>query len=156
MFIGIFSRKATKRSGLTALVTGIVVGTVVFLFAQIHPEYGYLTKMAQMTTITFVATVVGAIAGTLFFKDSPEEKAEVAAFFKKRHPVWNKFTLAFSHFAFAILSADCLYSLQKGGMSMRHIFCTCVLRFALWLRGYGVRSSRRTRVRRSRQRVPPT
>ncbi len=83
MLIGIFSRKATKRSGLTALVTGIVVGTVVFLFAQIHPEYGYLTKMAQMTTITFVATVVGAIAGTLFFKDSPEEKAEVAAFFKK-------------------------------------------------------------------------
>jgi SSS family transporter len=83
MLIGIFSRKATKRAGLTALVTGIVVGTVVFFFAQLNPEYRYLTKVAYMTTITFIATITGATVGTLLFKDSPEEKAEVAAFFKR-------------------------------------------------------------------------
>ena len=83
MLIGIFSRKATKRAGLTALVTGISVGAAVFFFAQAKSEFGYLTGMAPMTTITFCATIVGAIAGTFLFKDTAEEKAEVAAFFRK-------------------------------------------------------------------------
>ena len=82
MLIGIFSRKATKRAGLTALVTGISVGAATFVFAQLNPAYANLTEMATMTPITFIATALGAVAGTYVFKDTPEERAEVAEFFR--------------------------------------------------------------------------
>lgn len=84
MLIGIFSRKASKRAGLTALVSGVGVGAAVFLVAQFTSLVpGWITGMAPMSTITALVTIFGAIAGTFIFRDTPEEKAEVAAFFKK-------------------------------------------------------------------------
>ena len=83
MLIGIFSRKATKRSGLVALVSGITVGIVVFVIAQIKTDLAYLTEIQWMTTITFLVTVIGAVIGSRIFKDSADEKAQITEFFRK-------------------------------------------------------------------------
>ena len=83
MLIGLFARRASRRAGLSALLTGISVGAAVFVFAMMVERYAWLTKMAPMTTITFCATVVGAVAGTFLFKDTAEEKAKTADFYRR-------------------------------------------------------------------------
>ena len=83
MLIGLFARRASRRAGLSALVTGISVGAAVFVFAMAAERYAWLTEMAPMTTITLCATVLGAVAGTVLFKDTAEEKARTADFYRR-------------------------------------------------------------------------
>ena len=83
MLVGLFSRKASRRAGLTALITGIATGAIVFFVGISVEKYAYLTQMTWMTTITLCATFVGVVVGTLAFKDTDEEKAKVADFFRR-------------------------------------------------------------------------
>ena len=76
MLAGIFVRRFSKRSGLVALVGGIVVGLAIFCLGA-RPSLAYLREMVWIFPITAVATVICLIAGTLVFPDRPAEREEI-------------------------------------------------------------------------------
>ena len=79
MLCGIFVRKFSKRSGLMGLVGGIAVGLAIFIVGA-KPELAYLREMIWIFPATAVATVFFLVIGTVLFRDTPSERAEVDAF----------------------------------------------------------------------------
>ena len=79
MLCGIFVRKFSKRSGLMGLVGGIAVGLAIFI-AGAKPELAYLREMIWIFPATALATVLFLVIGTVVFRDSPAERAEVDSF----------------------------------------------------------------------------
>ena len=80
MLCGVFVKRFSKRSGMLALVGGIVVGVAVFVVGGWHP---FLREMVWITPITASVTLLLLVAGTVLFPDKPEEREEVEAFFKQ-------------------------------------------------------------------------
>lgn len=79
MLCGIFVRRFSKRSGLCGLVGGIAVGLVLFAVGSV-PAFAYLREMVWIFPATAFATLLSLALGTLLFRDSPSERAEVDAF----------------------------------------------------------------------------
>ena len=79
MLCGIFVRGLSRRSGIIALVGGIVVGLCVFA-AGACPDLAFLREMVWCFPLTSAATVLFLVLGTALFRDSPEERATVDAF----------------------------------------------------------------------------
>ena len=82
MLCGIFVRRFSKRSGITGLVGGIVVGLVIFVMGA-RPELVYWREMVWIFPATSVATILFLALGTLIFPDRPAEREEVDAFFRR-------------------------------------------------------------------------
>ena len=80
MLCGVFVKRFSKRSGMLALVGGIVVGVAVFVVGGWHP---FLREMVWITPITASVTLLLLVAGTALFPDKPEEREEVEAFFRQ-------------------------------------------------------------------------
>ena len=64
------------RSGL---VGGIAVGLALFAVGSV-PAFAYLREMVWIFPATAFATLLSLALGTLLFRDSPSERAEVDAF----------------------------------------------------------------------------
>ena len=79
MLCGIFVRRFSKRSGLCGLVGGIAVGLALFAVGS-APAFAYLREMVWIFPATAFATLLSLALGTLLFRDSPSERAEVDAF----------------------------------------------------------------------------
>lgn len=79
MLCGIFVRRFSKRSGLCGLVGGIAVGLALFAVGSV-PAFAYLREMVWIFPATAFATLLSLTLGTLLFRDSPSERAEVDAF----------------------------------------------------------------------------
>ena len=79
MLCGIFVRRFSKRSGLCGLVGGIAVGLALFAVGSV-PAFAYLREMVWIFPATAFATLLSLALGTLLFRDSPSERAEVDAF----------------------------------------------------------------------------
>ena len=79
MLCGIFVRRFSKRSGLCGLVGGIAVGLALFAVGS-APAFAYLREMVWIFPATAFATLLSLTLGTLLFRDSPSERAEVDAF----------------------------------------------------------------------------
>ena len=80
MLCGVFVKNFSKRSGMTGLVGGIVVGLAIFVAGAWHP---FLREMVWIFPLTAVATIAFLALGTIFFPDHPEEREEVEAFFRQ-------------------------------------------------------------------------
>ena len=80
MLCGVFVKRFSKRSGMLALVGGIVIGVAVFVVGGWHP---FLREMVWITPITASVTLLLLVAGTGLFPDKPEERQEVEAFFRQ-------------------------------------------------------------------------
>jgi len=80
MLCGVFVKRFSKRSGMLALVGGIVVGVAVFVAGGWYP---FLREMVWITPITASVTLLLLVAGTVLFPDKPEEREEVEAFFRQ-------------------------------------------------------------------------
>ena len=80
MLCGVFVKRFSKRSGMLALVGGIVVGVTVFAVGGWYP---FLREMVWITPITASVTLLLLVAGTGLFPDKPEEREEVEAFFRQ-------------------------------------------------------------------------
>ena len=80
MLCGVFVKNFSKRSGMTGLVGGIVVGLAIFVAGAWHP---FLREMVWIFPLTAVATIAFLALGTIFFPDRPEEREEVEAFFRQ-------------------------------------------------------------------------
>ena len=80
MLCGVFVKRFSKRSGMLALVGGIVVGVAVFVVGGWHP---FLREMVWITPITASVTLLLLVAGTALVPDKPEEREEVEAFFRQ-------------------------------------------------------------------------
>ena len=80
MLCGVFVKNFSKRSGMTGLVGGIVVGLAIFVAGAWHP---FLREMVWIFPLTAVATIAFLALGTIFFRDRPEEREEVEAFFRQ-------------------------------------------------------------------------
>ncbi len=76
MLAGIFSRRLSRRSGLCALVGGIVVGLVLFTLGAWHP---FLREMVWIFPATAGATILFLVLGTVIFPDTPDERKEIEA-----------------------------------------------------------------------------
>ena len=83
MVLGVLNRRMTKRSGMSALLTGIVAGLGVFVLSFCVGPMASWRETVPMTAITTAATLLGAIVGSFCFKDSAEERASVLAFFSR-------------------------------------------------------------------------
>ena len=80
MLCGVFVKNFSKRSGMTGLVGGIVVGLAIFVAGAWHP---FLREMVWIFPLTAFATIVFLALGTLLFPDRPEEREEVESFFRQ-------------------------------------------------------------------------
>ena len=80
MLCGVFVKNFSKRSGMTGLVGGIVVGLAIFVVGAWHP---FLREMVWIFPLTAVATIAFLALGTISFSDRPEEREEVEAFFRQ-------------------------------------------------------------------------
>ena len=79
MLCGILVRRFSKRSGLCGLVGGIAVGLALFAVGSV-PAFAYLRELVWIFPATAFATLLSLALGTLLFRDSPSERAEVDAF----------------------------------------------------------------------------
>ena len=80
MLCGVFVKNFSKRSGMTGLVGGIVVGLAIFIAGTWHP---FLREMVWIFPLTAVATIAFLVLGTIFFPDRPQEREEVESFFRQ-------------------------------------------------------------------------
>ena len=78
MLAGLLCRRLSKRAGLTALVGGSAVGLTLFVVGGSFP---FLREMVWIFPSTALATILLLALGTCLFPDSPQERAEVEAFF---------------------------------------------------------------------------
>ena len=83
MILGVLNRRMTKRSGLAAILLGVLAGFAAFAMSFCGPAFAFLNETVPMTAITTVAALLGAVLGTVFLKDSPSERDSVAVFFRK-------------------------------------------------------------------------
>ena len=81
MVLGVLCRRMTKRAGMAAILSGIVVGLGVFALGFCVPALAPYRETVPMTALTSVATLLGAAVGTFWLRDSAAERESVDAFF---------------------------------------------------------------------------
>jgi len=80
MLAGVFVRGISRRAGMVGLVGGMAVGVTLFFVGGTYP---FLREFEWCFPLTGAATIVFLALGTLVFRDSPDERAEVDAFFRQ-------------------------------------------------------------------------
>lgn len=83
MILGVMNSRMSKRAGFSALLLGVMAGFIAFTLSFCGPKFAFLGQTVPLTAVTVVATLVGAVAGTVLLKDDPEERASVEAFFAR-------------------------------------------------------------------------
>ena len=80
MLAGLFVRRFSRRSGLFALLVGIVFGLSLFALGQVWP---YLREMVPMFLSTSAATIAALFVGTRLFPDDRAASDAVDRFFAR-------------------------------------------------------------------------
>ncbi len=80
MLCGVFVKNFSKRSGMTGLVGGIIVGLALFVVGGWYP---FLREMVWIFPATAFATIAFLVLGTVLFPDKPEERKVVEDFFRQ-------------------------------------------------------------------------
>ena len=80
MLGGLLVRRLSRRAGMSGLVGGAAFGLVLFAAGARWP---FLREMTWSFPLTAAATVVFLALGTLAFRDGPDERAAVEAFFSR-------------------------------------------------------------------------
>ena len=77
MLVGVFSKRLSKRAGLCGLVGGMAFGLAMFVAGAWWPV---LREMKPCYLATAAATILCLVLGSVFFKDTPEERKDVEDF----------------------------------------------------------------------------
>jgi len=80
MLGGLLVRRLSRRAGMSGLLGGAAFGLVLFAAGARWP---FLREMTWSFPLTAAATVVFLALGTLAFRDGPDERAAVEAFFSR-------------------------------------------------------------------------
>ncbi|MDD4102568.1 MAG: hypothetical protein PHU80_08055 [Kiritimatiellae bacterium] len=80
IMLGLVTRHITRRGGVAGLGGGIAVGIATFVAGAYRPD---LRETSVIFTITCLATLLGLLLGSLFFRDDTEHDEALTHFFEK-------------------------------------------------------------------------